>query len=79
MRQLDCSRHGFCHCIGDVVEFQIEENLGAGVRELLDCPRTFRSKELAAYFEQPDRPAKPLHQSSCSPEAVNIQGNDQSS
>jgi hypothetical protein len=34
------------------VEFQVEENLGACVRELLYCSRTFGCKELATDFEQ---------------------------
>jgi hypothetical protein len=40
------------------VEFQIEENIRAGVRELLNCPRTFGSEELAADFKESDCPAK---------------------
>jgi hypothetical protein len=40
------------------VEFKIQENIGAGVRELLDGPRTFGSKKLATDFEETDRSAK---------------------
>jgi hypothetical protein len=42
------------------VEFQIEEDVRAGVRELFNCPRTFGGKELASDFEKPDCPAKLL-------------------
>jgi hypothetical protein len=79
VRQFYGSRHGFCHRIWNVVEFQIKENFGAGVRELRNCSRTLGSEKLAADFKEPDRPAKLLHQSSRGPEAVNIQSNDQSS
>lgn len=58
MWQLDSRRHGFCYGIRDVVEFQIEENIRAGVRELLNCPRTLGSEELAADFKESDCPAK---------------------
>jgi hypothetical protein len=40
------------------VEFKIQENIGAGVGELLHGSRTFGSKELATDFEEADRPAK---------------------
>jgi len=40
------------------VEFQIEENVGARVRELLNGSRTFGSKKLATDFEEADRSAK---------------------
>jgi hypothetical protein len=40
------------------VEFQIEKNIRAGVRELLDCSRTFGSEELATDLKEPDCPAK---------------------
>jgi hypothetical protein len=79
VRQFDSSRHSFGHGIWYVVKFQIEENLGAGVREHLNRPRTFGRKELATDFEEPDRSAKTSHQSGGSPEAVKVQGNDQSS
>ena len=58
MRKLDSRRHGFRHGIWDVVEFQVEKNPCASVRELLNCPRTLGSKELAADFKEPDCPAK---------------------
>jgi hypothetical protein len=58
VRQLDGRCYRFCHGIWDVVEFQIEKNIRAGVRELLDCLRTFGSKELATDFKEPDCPAK---------------------
>ena len=76
MRKLHGRRNGLCHGIGDVVKFQIEENLRAGVRELLNSSRTFGSKELATDFEEPDRSAKFLYQSGSNPEAIDIQGND---
>jgi hypothetical protein len=79
VRQFNSRRHGFRHGIWYVVKFQIEENLGAGVREHLNRPRTFGSKELATDFEEPDRSAKTSHQSGGSPEAVKVQRNDQSS
>jgi hypothetical protein len=40
------------------VKFQIQENIGTGVRELLNGSRTFRSKKLATDFEESDRSAK---------------------
>jgi hypothetical protein len=40
------------------VEFKIQENIGAGVRELPNRSRTFGSKKLATDFEQADRSAK---------------------
>jgi hypothetical protein len=48
----------FSHRIGNVVEFKIEENIGARVRELLNGSRTFGSKKLATDFEEADRFAK---------------------
>jgi hypothetical protein len=56
-RSCDCLRHG----IGDVVEFQVEENLGACVRELLYRSRTLGGEELTAHFEQPNCSAKLPH------------------
>jgi hypothetical protein len=41
------------------VEFQIQENVGARVRELLNGSRTFGSKKLATDFEEANRSAKP--------------------
>jgi hypothetical protein len=40
------------------VEFQIQENIGARVRELLNSSRTFGSEKLATDFEEADRSAK---------------------
>jgi hypothetical protein len=40
------------------VEFQVEENLGACVGELLYCSRTFGCEELTTDFEQPNCSAK---------------------
>lgn len=40
------------------MEFKIQENIGAAVRELLNGSRTFGSKELAPDFEEADRSAK---------------------
>lgn len=56
--EFDGRRDGFCHGIWDVVEFQIEENLGASVRELFDRSRTLGCEELATYLEKPDCPVK---------------------
>jgi len=76
VRQFDGSRHGFCHCIWDIVEFEIEEDLCAGVREHLNCPRTLGSKELTPNFEEADYPAKPARQGAGRPQAVNVKGDD---
>ena len=40
------------------MEFQIQENIGAAVRELFNGSRTFGSKELATDLEEADRSAK---------------------
>ena len=40
------------------MKFKIQENIDAGVRELLNGSRTFGSKELATDFEQADGPEK---------------------
>jgi hypothetical protein len=40
------------------VEFQVEENLGTSVRELLYCSRTFGSEELTTDFEESNCSAK---------------------
>jgi hypothetical protein len=61
------------------VEFQIEKDVRADVRELLNCSRTLGSKQLATDFEEPDCPAKLLREDNSSPDVIDIQGNDQSS
>jgi hypothetical protein len=58
------------------MEFKIQENIGAGVRKLLNGSRTFGSKELATDFEEADRPAKSSRQSSGSLEIIYIQCDD---
>ena len=40
------------------MKFEIQENIGAGVRDLLNGSRTFGSEELATDFEEADRPEK---------------------
>jgi len=40
------------------VEFKIQENIGAAVRELFNGSRTFGSKKLATNFEKADRSAQ---------------------
>jgi hypothetical protein len=76
--EFDRGADSFRHRVWDVVEFQIEENLGASVRELFNCPRTLGCEELTAYLEESDRPLEFSNQSVGSLETVNIQGNDQS-
>ena len=54
----DRGRDRFCHSIWDVVKFQIEENLGANIRELLNCPRTIGCEQLTPYLEEPNCPSE---------------------
>jgi hypothetical protein len=75
-RKLDRFRNGLCHGIGDVVKFQVQENLGAGVRELTYGSRTLGCEELAANFEEPNGSAKLPCQSGGSLEIIDIQGDD---
>jgi len=57
-RKLHRDGDSLSHRIRNVMEFQIEENIGAGARELLNGSRTFGSKKLATDFEESDRSAK---------------------
>ena len=52
LRQLRRSGDRSGHCVRNVVELEIEENLEAQARELFNRPRAFRSKELASDFEE---------------------------
>jgi hypothetical protein len=54
-------RGGNCPCdsVGNVVEFQIEENVKAEARELFNRPRAFGRKELQPNLKQARRTAKP--------------------
>jgi hypothetical protein len=76
--EFDRGTDSFRHRVWDVMKFQIEENLGAGVRELFNCSRTLGGEELTAYLEESDRPLEFSNQSVGSLETVDIQGNDQS-
>jgi hypothetical protein len=58
------------------VELQVEKDPEAEARELVDCLRTLRCKELAADLEQTCRAPKPACQSAGRPQAVDIQGDD---
>jgi hypothetical protein len=54
MRKPGRARNGLGHSIRDVVEFQVEENPGACVRELLYRSRTFGCEQLTTDFEEPN-------------------------
>jgi len=54
------------------VKLQVEKDPEAQARELFDCSRTFRRKELAADLEQSYRSPEPACQSTRWPQAVNI-------
>ena len=64
------------NCVGDIVEFEIEEYLEAQTREPFDRPRAFSCEELKPNFEEARRTAKPPRQGAGRPQAVNIQGYD---
>jgi hypothetical protein len=72
------SRHRACNRIRDVVKLQVEENIGAKTRELSNSLRALGGEELFANFEKAGDAAELAHQSASQPQAVNIQGNDQS-
>ncbi|HTP44022.1 MAG TPA: hypothetical protein VMJ13_05630, partial [Candidatus Acidoferrum sp.] len=46
-----CDRSGYG--VGDVVEFEVEEDIKTKARELLDSARAFGGEKLAADFEHP--------------------------
>jgi hypothetical protein len=62
--------------VGDIVEFQIEENFGASCCELLNCAGAFGCEELASNFEEVGDTLKPPGQPHGWPQAVKIQRDD---
>jgi hypothetical protein len=62
--------------VWNIVEFQVEENFGAGGCEHSDCARAFGCEELASNFEEVGDTLKPPGQPQGWPQAVNIQRDD---
>ena len=56
LRQTGRGRHGSSHRVGDIVEFEIEEDPKAKARELLNDSRALGCEELAADLESPPHP-----------------------
>ena len=64
--------------MGDIVKFQVEEDLKAKARELVDDLRAFGGVELAANLEEAGRALEPPRQGQCRAQTVVVQGDDQS-
>ena len=62
--------------VRNVVEFQVEENLGAGGCELMNCAGAFGSEEFASNFQKVGDSLKPPGQPQGWPQAVSIQRDD---
>jgi hypothetical protein len=60
------------------VKFKVEKNIGAKTRQVPNSLRALGSEELFANLEKAGDAAEPPRQSASQPQAVNIQGNDQS-
>jgi hypothetical protein len=75
-RQFRGSPDGTGYGVGDIVEFEVEEDTEAEAREPFDGSRTFRSEELAADLDHAGDTTKLTRQGAGWPQAVNIQGND---
>jgi hypothetical protein len=71
-RQLGRGGDGACNGVGNVVEFQVEEDIKTKARERLNSARAFGSEKLAANFEHPRGASELPGQSHCRPEAVYI-------
>jgi hypothetical protein len=74
--KLRCSSHRSRHRVGDVEQFQIQEDLKTEARELSNSARAFGGEELAPDLDQAGNPAKLTRQGASRPQAVNIQGYD---
>jgi hypothetical protein len=76
-RQLRRGSHRVSNSIGNVVEFQVEENAEPQARELLNGSRTFGGKKLAPDLERARNPSQFPRQRNGGTEMVYIQGYDQ--
>jgi hypothetical protein len=72
------SRYRARNRIRNVVKLQVEENIGAKTRQLSNSLRALGSEELFANLEKAGDATELTRQSASQPQAVNIQGNDQS-
>jgi hypothetical protein len=75
-RQLSRRSHTSSDRIGNIVEFQVQEDPKTESRDLRYRSRPFRRKKLASDFEDSRRPAEPARQNGGRPQPVNVQGDD---
>jgi hypothetical protein len=71
-----CGRDSTCDGVWDVVELQIEEDIGAETREPLYGLRALGCEELFADLKKASYAAKSPRQGASPPQAVHIEGND---
>lgn len=77
-RQFGRGGNRACHCVRDVVEFQVEEYFKTKARKLMNRLRAFRGVKLAANLEYADyAPELPRHSERWG-QTVEVQGDDQS-
>lgn len=69
---------GDCACdrVGNIVEFQIEEDAGSESGEPFDRSPAFSRKQLTAYFKKACHAPEPARQKEGRPQAIYIQGDD---